>query len=75
MYEREWGQLNLATQYRSSQKLADGKSIGEVHRLTDGWTNPLQNYYDDAIRHDAIISTIPTAWAHVIYVYINVGFE
>ena len=40
---------NLKTQHRG-QKLADGKTIGGVGRLTDTQVNSLQNYYGDAIR-------------------------
>ena len=42
---------NLKTKYRG-QKLADGKTIGGVGRLTDARINSLQNYYSDAIRRN-----------------------
>ena len=42
---------NLKTQYRG-QKLADGKTIGGVGRLTDKAINSLQNYYGNAIRRN-----------------------
>ena len=42
---------NLKTKYRG-QKLADGKTIGGVGRLTDARMNSLQNYYGDAIRRN-----------------------
>ena len=40
---------NLKVQCRG-QKLADGKTIGGIGRLTDKVINSLQNYYGDAIR-------------------------
>lgn len=47
-----WGRRK--EQYRG-QKLADGRTIGGVGRLTDKLIDSLQNYYGDGIRKNRTV--------------------